>query len=108
MLGCVSDGAIERITQALGWGRCTRGPTACEDRNQRKGGEANVLRKVWEEDQEESEEGQKEEEVTSPGTTLLFQESGHMAKKKTSKKAGKKAKKKSYYRGKDVRACRSR
>jgi hypothetical protein len=39
----------------------------------------------------------------------LFQEGCYMApKKKTSKKAGKASKKKRYYRGKEVRACKSR
>ena len=65
---------------------------------------------MWcEEEDEGKEEGQKEEEVTLSSRTPLNQEGCYMApKKKATKKAGKATKKKSYYRGKEIRASRSR
>jgi len=61
---------------------------------------------VRKEDQEEGKEGQEEEVIPVPELQIL--EESLMAEKKKSKKAGKAAKKKGYYRGKEVRADRSR
>jgi hypothetical protein len=64
---------------------------------------------MWSEDEEEGQEESQEEEVTLESRTPLIQEGCYMApKKKATKKAGKATKKKSYYRGKEVRACKSR
>jgi len=64
---------------------------------------------VWCEGEEEGKEEGQEEEVTLASRTPLIQEGCYMApKKKSTKKAGKASKKKSYYRGKEIRASRSK
>ena len=64
------------------------------------------MRQVWKEGEEEGSEKEEEEEVT-PGLISDTRKLLTMAPKK-SKKAGKAAKKRGYYRGKDVRAEKSR
>ena len=67
------------------------------------------MRKMWCEDEEEGKEEGQEEKVTLDCRTPLIKEGCYMApKKKTSKKAGKASKKKRYYRGKEIRASRSK